>query len=959
MIVNKYNQGGGGSGSGMTPQQVQQQIDTSLNPYWDSGETKDYVDEAVSGISLEGYYTSAQTKTYVDSADTIIYASAVTYTDNAVSGLASEDYVDSGNTRVYASAVSYTDQAVSGLASEAYVQEALADIDLSGYYTSGETDDAISEALAPYYTSAQTDEKIASADTIIYGSAVTYVDNAVSGLATEEYVVNQISDIEEMIPDGTILKAVEEFPEDPEMGDVVSKLMPADIASWNTSDDTTAKMHIDTDILNALDTGETYTIAEFPSVDGTIELVAKVQPSRSNVPAWCLYEYVGGEEGSIICQLTSTDEESTAYEIPNNMRGPVPVAYYTSVNYLEDDFSEKEGMMIQIGRITDPSDPTTWTGSYSEISGLELYPIGGGHVVDGTYIYDGTEWKNTKEKNPTAQILKSIGCDNEDWTDNIIYESGLTEGDIFSIRVKDGDKEDWLYGWAECDICGGEWMSFENHDENRRYYSITQTFHREDQENPWRNFSIWFDDTNVFSGGNTYHMYYDYDNQVMVLDKVRENQDDPGPELYLGGDYDNEVLYEEDGDEYLVFSAGNDDFDAECGENSIHISNINCLMDASNEGPWYFTKADNLTYVEYDDWKYPYYPVPYIVNGGEPERIVTSTYLDETIQNNYLTSYTPTTGFSTINGSAITQGGNIKIEGGSTPDMSAYYTSAQTEDAISAALTPYYTSAQTTAILEEAGIIEYDSSTSSTTINSLTELGQKLETAERVTSLALNELHDDLGTISAATAGKADATALTAYTPTTGFSTINGSAITTGGDIVIEGGGADLSAYYTSAQTEEAISAATAGKADAQNVQSPGQLTWLPGWNSQGVITGTTKRLYETVFSVNGAEGKRIMNTNGSSFPSIYAPTTSGNPGDVLVSTGNGAPVWSAVTIPDMSEYYTSAQTNTAISAATQNMVTSTTITTMWRGSQAEYDTLTNSGATADPNTFYIILPSA
>ena len=107
----------------------------------------------------------------------------------------------------------------------------------------------------------------------------------------------------------------------------------------------------------------------------------------------------------------------------------------------------------------------------------------------------------------------------------------------------------------------------------------------------------------------------------------------------------------------------------------------------------------------------------------------------------------------------------------------------------------------------------------------------------------------------------------------------------------------DLSDYYTSAQTDAAISAATAGKANAQNVQSPGQNKWLPGWNSQGVITGTTGRLYETQFSVNGAPNKRIMNTNGASFPNIYAPITSGNPGEILVSTGSGAPVWSAVTM--------------------------------------------------------------
>ena len=60
--------GGGGSSSGVTPQEVQAQIDSALTPYWESGETKDYVDEAVSGISLEGYYTSAQTEDAISAA---------------------------------------------------------------------------------------------------------------------------------------------------------------------------------------------------------------------------------------------------------------------------------------------------------------------------------------------------------------------------------------------------------------------------------------------------------------------------------------------------------------------------------------------------------------------------------------------------------------------------------------------------------------------------------------------------------------------------------------------------------------------------------------------------------------------------------------------------------------------------------------------------------------------------
>lgn len=169
----------------------------------------------------------------------------------------------------------------------------------------------------------------------------------------------------------------------------------------------------------------------------------------------------------------------------------------------------------------------------------------------------------------------------------------------------------------------------------------------------------------------------------------------------------------------------------------------------------------------------------------------------------------------------------------------------------------------------------------------------------------------------------------------------------------------DLSGYYTSAQTEDVISAATAGKADAVSVSANNNSLKFPYWNSQGVITDAFYDSFtRKAFGTNGRNINFLVGAGSANIDSIYGPTTPGTAGDVLVSTGNGAPVWSAVTIPDMSEYYTSAQTNTAISAATQNMVTSTTITTMWRGSQADYDTLTNSGATADSGTFYIIIPN-
>ena len=88
MIIdfNRYN-GGGGSGSGVTPQEVQRQIDSALTPYWESGETKDYVDEAISGISLEGYYTSAETDSAISQAVAPFYTSA--QTDAAISAATS------------------------------------------------------------------------------------------------------------------------------------------------------------------------------------------------------------------------------------------------------------------------------------------------------------------------------------------------------------------------------------------------------------------------------------------------------------------------------------------------------------------------------------------------------------------------------------------------------------------------------------------------------------------------------------------------------------------------------------------------------------------------------------------------------------------------------------------------------------------------------------------------------
>lgn len=130
-------------------------------------------------------------------------------------------------------------------------------------------------------------------------------------------------------------------------------------------------------------------------------------------------------------------------------------------------------------------------------------------------------------------------------------------------------------------------------------------------------------------------------------------------------------------------------------------------------------------------------------------------------------------------------------------------------------------------------------------------------------------------------------------------------------------GGADMSAYWTSAETENAISAATSGKADAANVTAIASGA-LPKWNTQGIITGVADNIQARNAKIDGSTFK-FYSPEGFDFPPIYAPRSAGNAGEILVSTG-GTPVWSAVTIPDMSAYYTSAQTESAITAVENHL---------------------------------------
>ena len=159
-----------------------------------------------------------------------------------------------------------------------------------------------------------------------------------------------------------------------------------------------------------------------------------------------------------------------------------------------------------------------------------------------------------------------------------------------------------------------------------------------------------------------------------------------------------------------------------------------------------------------------------------------------------------------------------------------------------------------------------------------------------------------------------------------GLSTINGSAITGGGDIVIQGGGgsaniieltkaeyAALTSYtedtiyvitdadaidmndYALSGVVSGIAASLSGAIDTKAAKasvSANSNRQFPKWNAEGVVTGTTgNTVYEQNLNINGTQ-KTMLQTTNSSFGTIYAPTAAGTANQPLLSNGSGAPVW-------------------------------------------------------------------
>ena len=241
----------------------------------------------------------------------------------------------------------------------------------------------------------------------------------------------------------------------------------------------------------------------------------------------------------------------------------------------------------------------------------------------------------------------------------------------------------------------------------------------------------------------------------------------------------------------------------------------------------------------------------------------------------------------------------------------------------SSALNPYYTSAQTDTAINNATSGKQDTLVSGTNIKTINN--QSLLGSGNI------EIQGGSGGSSYTAGNNIDIT--NDVISVTGLATINGSAITEGGNIVIQGGSGGgsniieitqaeydaltaytedaiyvitdsqainmdnyvttgaLGSYYTSAETDTAISNAVSGKTDKISVTASDSGYKFPKWNNQGCITGTYSTAYQASQTINGS-GRYLYSTSSSSLPTIYAPTSEGLAGQPLLSNGSGAPVW-------------------------------------------------------------------
>ena len=235
------------------------------------------------------------------------------------------------------------------------------------------------------------------------------------------------------------------------------------------------------------------------------------------------------------------------------------------------------------------------------------------------------------------------------------------------------------------------------------------------------------------------------------------------------------------------------------------------------------------------------------LNGYATTAFTEQTYLKE---HQSLSAYTPTSGFSTINGNVITDGGNIVIEETS-------YTAGANIDI------------STDNVISVTGI---------------------------TVPIKLSELTNDEGFVNSGEVETQIASKgyITGYTESDPVFQASAASGISEQDIMNWNNKLDSSAlnpYYTSAQTDTAISNAVSGKTDKVSVTASSGGYKFPKWNDQGCITGISATAYQASQSINGSN-RTVYSNSSEALPTIYAPTSEGLAGQPLLSNGSGAPVW-------------------------------------------------------------------
>ena len=310
----------------------------------------------------------------------------------------------------------------------------------------------------------------------------------------------------------------------------------------------------------------------------------------------------------------------------------------------------------------------------------------------------------------------------------------------------------------------------------------------------------------------------------------------------------------------------------------------------------------------------------------------TKAYIDNALSGvtDVLSAYTPTSGFSTINGSAITEGGNITVEetpysAGTNIDItdhiisvtgitiptkvselvndSGYITTADTQNFVTSGDVKtqiesynYINSGQAQTQIDNSisGKMDTSAMTAYATTGWVENQGYLTTETDPIFtgSPAYGITAQDIANWNAATGGSAysagqyinidvnneiSVTGITSYTGIT-----SGDVVTALGYTPISG--VDLSDYYTSAQTDTAISNAVSGKADSSRVDEIEEVTAsaLTDLNNRMITTGTVESMITAATS-----GKQDTLVSGTNIETINNESILGS-GNITIQGGGG-----------------------------------------------------------------------